>query len=219
MSLEELKQLALGFFLLHGIAEASEASGWLPYRTVPFEQHFLDCGGDIEALTNRVSSYYENHGEVITRDVESALPGYGVDAEAKATLAEALKAHGCELYRSSCRVLLPEIERVIREDWLNIKDLQPLSQKALIKKTEQYHLEDFVHGSGDLVLFGRIFDHLFVRFDGVQPADAHAAPNRHAATHGWAIYSSQQDSLNTIVCADYVFRMVTSFNERKGASP
>ena len=108
---------------------------------------------------------------------------------------------------------------MIREDWLNIKDLRPLSQKALVKKTEQYHLEDFVQGSGDLVLFGRVFDHLFVRFDGVQPADARAAPNRHAAAHGWAIYSSQQDSLNTIICADYVFRMVTSFRERKGASP
>ena len=32
-------------------------------------------------------------------------------------------------------------------------------------------------------------------------------PNRHAALHGLVVYSSQQNSLNAIFIADYIFRI------------
>ena len=215
MSLEELKQLASGLLVSFAIADASEASGWLPYHTVPFEQFFNARGGGREAIADRVDAYYRAHGMDIVRDIDSAMATYDVDTEAKATLDEALKAHELGLYRACCRVLLPELERVLQEDWLQTKGVQALSQKALITKANQYHLDDFVWEGGDLVLFGKIFKHLFVKFDTLT---ADPTPNRYAATHGWEVYKSERDSLNTIICADYIYRMVTSFKQRKRGS-
>ena len=50
------------------------------------------------------------------RDIESRNTGYDVDEEAKATVREALAAHEACFYRSVCRVLMPEIERVARTE-------------------------------------------------------------------------------------------------------
>ena len=213
MSLEELKQLASGLLVSFAIADASEKSGWLPYRTVPLEQFFVD--GDMDTFADRVDAHYQAHGMDIVRDIGSAMTTYDVDAEAKATLAEALKAHEHGLYRSCCRVLLPELERVLREDWLRNKHI-PLSPKALITKVNQYELHDYILDKGGLVLFGKIFTHLFERFEHLDDPQNDTTPNRHGATHGWAIYSTEQHSLNTIICADYVFRIMTAFKERKG---
>ena len=215
MSLEELKQLASVLLVSFAIADASEKSGWLPYRTVPLEQLFAD--GDMDAFADRVDAHYRAHGMDIVTDIGSAMTTYDVDAEAKATLAEALKAHEHGLYRSCCRVLLPELERVLREDWLRNKPV-PLSPKALITKVNQYELHDYILDKGGLVLFGKIFAHLFERFESLDDPQNDTIPNRHGATHGWAIYSTEKHSLNTIICADYVFRVVTAFKERKGKS-
>ena len=209
MSLEELRARLL---VSLAIADASEKSGWLPYRTVPLEQLFAD--GDMDAFAYRMDSHYRAHGMDIVRDVGSTMTTYDVDAEARATLAEALKAHEYGLYRSCCRVLLPELERVLREDWLRNKPV-PLSPKALITKVNQYELHDYILDKCGLVLFGKIFTHLFERFEHLDAPQHDMTPNRHAATHGWAVYSTEQHSLNTIICADYVFRMVTAFKERE----
>lgn len=222
MSIEEFQRtlvtLARALLIYHGIAEASEKSGWLPYHTVPFKDYFSECGSDISALTDKVSDYYREHSQEVLLDVESKLTAYTVDDEAKETLAESLKVHSCGFYRSCCRLLLPEIERVLREDWLGISHTAPLGRKALKEKVNQYHLDDFVLDEGGLVLFGKIFKHLFEWFDDIADPAADTTPNRHGATHGWAIYSTEQHSLNTIICADYVFRVVTAFKGRKGKS-
>ena len=167
MSFEDLKQLIVRGLVEWALWKASEASGWLPYHTVPMEQLFSDADGDMGAIGDRVDAYYRTHAMDIVRDVESEMASYEVDAEAKATLAEALRAHDHRLYRASCRVLLPELERVIREDWLGIEGVQTLSQKALIArvKSGQYRLEDLPEETGDFVLFGWIHTYVFARFD------------------------------------------------------
>ena len=178
MSLEELKQLASGLLVLFAISDASERSGWLPYRAAPVEQVLTDRGGGREAIADRVDAYYRAHDMDIVRDIDSAMATYDVDAEAKATLAEALKAHEHGLYRSCCRVLLPEIERVLREDWIGIGGIKTLSPKAITEKVNQYHLEDFVLDEGGLVLFGKIFTHLFEWFQDLDDPYDHTTPNR-----------------------------------------
>jgi hypothetical protein len=65
---------------------------------------------------------------------------------------------------------------------------------------------------GGLARFGGLF-HAFARFEALDGAGP--APNRHAATHGWAVYDSVRDSLNTIICADYVYRVATALKRRK----
>ena len=126
----------------------------------------------------------------------------------------AVRAHEQGLYRSSCRVLLPEIERVIREDWLGVTGVRALSQRALMSTPEHLELGDIAGEVGDLVIFGWIRAYVFARFASLENQH-HLVPNRHAAAHGWAVYASEQDSLNTIICADYVYRAATHSKHRK----
>ena len=42
-----------------------------------------------------------------------------------------------------------------------------------------------------------------------------ALPNRHAALHAWLAYSSKENSLNTIIFAEYVFRLGATFRKGK----
>ena len=151
---DKLEPMIRAFLLWDSIAKAREETGWLPYRTVPFIQYFNECGGDTRALAARVSNYYENHELAIVKDIESRLAGYDVDEEAKATLHEALLAHKQGLFRCSCRVLLPEIERVIREDWLGIEGVSTLNANKLRDAINQKELSDFLL-SWTLRIFGR----------------------------------------------------------------
>ena len=212
MPLEDLEQ-----FIVRGLAEwalwkTTEESGWLPYHALPMDRAFGDGEAEFEAFGDRLDAYYRAHGLDIVRDVASAMASFDVDDEAKATLREALRTHEQGLYRSSCRVLLPEIERVIREDWLGIKGVETLTQKALMTLPEHIELDDLAAEFGDLVRLGGIFN-AFAWFETIESPGP--APNRHAATHAWAVYDSEQDSLNTIICADYVYRVATALKERK----
>ena len=209
MPLKNLEQLIVRGLVEWAIWRTTEESGWLPYHALPMDRVFGDVD---EAFGDRLDAYYRAHGMDIVRDVESAMASFNVDDEAKATLREALRTHEHGLYRASCRVLLPEIERVIREDWLGIKGVQPLTQKALMTLPEHIELDDLAAELGDVVRFGGIFN-AFAWFETIESPGP--APNRHAATHAWAVYDSEQDSLNTIICADYVYRVATALKERK----
>lgn len=213
MPLEDLdfKQLIARGLVEWALWKMTEESGWLPYHALRMDRVFEEGEAEVEAFADRLDAYYRDHGMDIVRDVAARVASFEVDDEAKATLREALRAHEFELYRSSCRVLLPEIERVIREDWLGIEGVQTLTHKALMALSEHIELDDLAAEFGDLARFGGLFN-AFARFetlDGTGPA-----PNRHAATHGWAVYDSMRDSLNTIICADYVYRVATALKER-----
>ena len=92
-----------------------------------------------------------------------------------------------------CRVLLPEIERVIREDWLGIKgDIAGID-------SEGPHDAAGAHRAWRSC---RVNSAISCAWAG-SPTHSHGlrlsralgpAPNRHAATHsGWAVYDSEQD--------------------------
>ena len=213
---KEMEPLAQTLVLSSRIARVTEVSGWLPYRTVPYGRFHQECGGEVNALSVRVSCYYKCHSQIILQDINSQLMRYAVDEEAKATLREALKAHEHSLYRCVCRVLMPEIERVVREDWLGIEKIGSLSQQCIEKKVDRHYLEDFImDGPADFVLFGHFIEDLFVWVKNRRQVQRQSTVNRHAASHGWTAYSSMQYSLNTIICADYIFRMVTYFKNRR----
>ena len=214
--MNELLQLLFGFVRYDAIAKASERSGWLPHRTVPFDEYILAVGGDVDALTTKVSQFYEENDTLVVGDVQSRIPDFLVDDEAKETLEEGLRAHEAGLYRSCCRVLLPEIERVILQDWLGISAKRPLTRNDIIQRANQAVLEDFIQDdTGDLVLFGKLMEHLFVHTSTIDPSQQGSTPNRHAATHAWIPYSSRMNSLNTIILADYIFSLVTSFKQKQ----
>jgi hypothetical protein len=68
-----------------------------------------------------------------------------------------------------------------------------------------------------LNLFRRLTKHLYenVRTEPDRQRFAQdPVPNRHAAVHGLVIYSSMQNSLNTIFMADYIFQVISFLKNR-----
>lgn len=89
-------------------AEKLLDQGWVPNRTTPYDL-VSECGEDGAKLQTSLLAYYtDNWGEVRTR-LESRLPSYGIDDEAKAAFGEALDAHEGGSYRT---VSLPVVSRI-----------------------------------------------------------------------------------------------------------
>ena len=179
--------------------DALNAVGWLPYHSAPF-QYVEECGDDLDLLDRRFSGFYRTQWDEIRDDMELRLAGYHVDAEARATFLEALSAHEAELYRCVCRVLFPEIERMIGAGFQ--------SKRLLKELTETGDLADYAFKERfGYVLFGRLVKHVYVsgkrkRFQ------QDPVPNRQAAVHGLASYSTHKHSMNMLILTDYIFQIL-----------
>ena len=210
------------------LSKVLNAAGWLPHYTTPLSL-VEDYSGDDFAVRNKLNEYYGQNWPSVRRALESQIAEYNVDEEAKATFMEALDAHGYGLHRSVCRVLFPEIERMLRSELFG-RWTWNVSYKEIVETLiEGKWLEDFLPGGWfDFDYFGhltaaisqrsddaldeKIFG-LFSRVDeeDLQRVDQDPVPDRHAAMHGFVSYSSQQNSLNAIFIADYMFRLISSF--------
>ncbi len=189
-------------------------SGFLPYRAVPFVEFYRECEGNYDLFYSRVSKYYEDNQQEILQNIESELTTLAIDEEPKATLQEAIQGHRHRLFRLSCRGLLPDIERVIFQEWLGREGIGSVTEKSIEKAIEQKHLEDFTPNNLlDLVLFKRLISHLYRNGKHFKDIRNESMPNRPAALHGWLSYSSEANSLNTIIFADYIFRLSILFKE------
>ena len=212
----------------HQLRKVLNAAGWLPHYTTPLDL-VTDCSGDICDVRNKLNEYYKQNWPSVRRTIESQIAEYNVDEEAKATFREALYAHGYGLHRSVCRVLFPEIERVLRAELFEHKTGNVPYKKIVETLVDDKTLGDFLPGGWfDFDYFGhltaairqrsddaldeRIFG-LFRRVDedDLQRVEQDLVPNRHAAMHGYVSYSSPQHSLNVIFVADYMFRLISSF--------
>ena len=235
MKLQRLKEAAAPivreFVKWNVSCEVLGRAGWLPHYTTPFD-YIAECGEDIEAVQSRLLDYYKSNWQNVRSEIESRLPDYKIDAEAKATFREALDAHEAGFYRCVCRVLFPEIERVFRAELFNNKikiGHRRINYKDFIKKLvdDDDSIGDFItEGLYDLSVFGHLTKAIrkedasesdkliFGLFSGVwseedrERLQQNPVPNRHAAIHGLVVYSSQQNSLNAIFIADYVFRII-----------
>ena len=232
-----LEPLARGLVAMsewHQISKVLNASGWLPHHTTPLGL-VADCSGDVCAARNKLNEYYEQNWSSVRRAIESQIAEYNIDEEAKATFREALDAHGYGLHRSVCRVLFPEIERMLRTELFGRRTGRENYQKIVETLVEDKTLDDFLPGGRfDFDYFGhltaavmehsddafneRIFG-LFRRVDedDLQRVGQDPVPNRHAAMHGYVSYSSSQNSLNAIFVADYMFRLIGSFRNAQTA--
>ena len=219
-------------------SEVLGKAGWLPHYTTPFG-YIAECGEGDEAVRSRLLNYYDNNWQNVRSEIEARLSGYKIDSEAKATLREALDAHEAGLYRCVCRVLFPEIERVFRTELFNGK-IGRITYEEFIKKLvddEKKSIDAFIlEGLYDLSIFGHLTkafrekDRKKRKEDPVSESDElifglftdvksekhreclkqNPVPNRHAAIHGLVAYSSQQNSLNMIFLADYIFQVINS---------
>ena len=184
--------------------DALNEVGWLPYHCAPF-RYVEECGDDLALLDSRLSNYYRTQWNEIRDDMKSRLANYQIDDEARATFREALSAHEAELYRCVCRVLFPEIERLIGAGFR--------SRRLLDQLTRTGNLADYAFRERfGYVLFGRLVTHVYEsgkreRFERIP------IPNRHAAMHGLAPYSTHKHSMNMLILTDYIFQILPPKNE------
>ena len=197
-------------------AKALDEAGWLPHYSTPLNR--VDaCAGDSDAIHALMSDYYREHWQEVRRDIEARLIAYQLDDEAKAAFREALAAHEAGLYRSVCRHLMLEIERVARRE---------LHNDSLERITSQHTLRDLagrlpissVEPGGFLGvnLFKRLSNHLYEHAEDKETRQCLArdpVPNRHATVHGLVVYSSIQNSLNTIFITDFIFHVISLLKE------
>ena len=198
-------------------------AGWLYHQTTPLDL-FADPEVGAKEVCDKLNEYYKENWISLRVAIESQFNDYDVDDEAKATVREAIDAHGYGLYRSVCRLLFPEIDRVFRTEilgqttgWVSYKNFIESRSLHELLPGGWYDLDYLSHlmmplkGSSDSVLADKIFG-LFrhVEESDLPRLDRDPVPNRHAAMHGFVSYSSPQNSLNAIFIADYIFRLVSS---------
>ena len=197
------------FVRYHTIVDKFDATGWLPYHLAPVDyvEHYE---GDSIHLEKTISEFYVTQWHHIRKDIESRLDTYHIDDEARETFREAFSAHENENYRCVCRVLFPEIERMIRLNLFN--DAGRIHTREMLGKLiDERPLEDFVSQEAfGLVLFGRLAKHLYeqVADEERNKFEQDFVPNRHAALHGLASYSTHKHSMNMIIMADYIFQIL-----------
>ncbi len=221
--------------------EVLQKAGWLPHYTTPFD-YIAGFGEDDELIRSKLLDYYTSNWQNVRAEMETRFAHYRIDAEGKATFFEALDAHEAGLYRCVCRVLFPEIERVFRKELFGSK-IGRIGYWEFIKKLtdDDKSIDAFIHrGLYDLTIFAHLTkavrekkriergekpvsqsdDLIFGLFTEVV-CDEHLeslknsrVPNRHAAIHGLVVYSSQQNSLNTIFLADYIFEVIKPSRQR-----
>jgi len=177
-----------------------------------------------------LDEYYAENWGIVRSSIESRIGEFNFDEEAEATFREALDAHEFGLYRCVCRVLFPEIERVIRVATFGHRRGTQKYDAMLERLVNDKTLDDFLPGNWlDLASFGHLTktiekqsdsavdDGVFGLFTYVSDSDLHRVkadpvPNRHAALHGYVEYATHQNSLNTIFIAEYVFRVIVSLS-------
>ena len=219
----------------HRIRDVLNAAGWLPHYTTPLGL-IADCLADVDTVRDKLEEYYAQNWPRVRTAIECRMTEYNVDEEAKATFREALEAHSCGLHRSVCRLLFPEIDRVLRTEVFGRKTGRESYKKIVETLVSDKTLDDFLPGGWiDFDYFGHLTeaierhpddafdDRIFGLFrpvteDDLQRLEQDPVPNRHAAMHGYVSYSSPQNSLNAIFVADYMFRLISSFRNAQTAS-
>src|ERR1051325_6899853 len=97
-------------------SDALNDTGWLPHYTTPFdliEKH----AEEPDTLDRTIADHYIENWDGIHSEILTRVESYDINDETKETMREALDAHGAKLYRCVCRVLFPEIERVVRVEF------------------------------------------------------------------------------------------------------
>ncbi len=183
--------------------DALDNVGWLPHPSVPYRL-VAGCGEDLALLDRRIADYYRTRWMEIRREMESGLTEYHIDDEARKTFGEAIAGHEAGLYRCVCRLLFPEIERMI--------DAGRVSSTKMIQKlidsgdpTDRELRELF-----DWVMLERLRTHAYAQVHAGEQEkfEQDPIPNRHAAMHGLVAYSTHKHSMNMLILTDYVFRIL-----------
>jgi hypothetical protein len=205
---QKLTPILQDFALLGDATRRLDQAGWLPHYTTPFK---LVLQVDRASLDARMSEYYDTNWKQVRDAILARAQGYEVDTEAMATFREALTVHGHGLYRSCCRVLFPEVERVSRIEVHGGREKDRItSQKELIALVDRLPAGVVLTDPWALELYRKLSNHLYQKVTEENRTQFESIPNRHAAVHGRIVYSSLKNSMNTIIMVDYIFAVISA---------
>ncbi len=179
----------------------------------------LECTED-KISESLITFYKENWGKVCAR-IQKRLNEVGADELTLSTFQEAFTAHKAGLYRSVCRLLFPEIERLARGIFPSENTLKVITS---LKEIRNYagELSTFdirPEGYFSVVLYKRLDDHFYEyindqRAESFKRISTSKIPNRHAAMHGLVDYNTPQHSLNMIFLADYLVQVILTIQKK-----
>ncbi|ANN58685.1 hypothetical protein A9174_19335 [Mesorhizobium loti NZP2037] len=187
--------------------------GWLPHETWPADLLGSDDDPPLEEIRDKLALHYSNEWPAIERQFASSFDRLNVEDETRMVLAEALTSHRNGNYRSVVRVLFPEIENEIRVAFYESSLEYPIAgQKEFLDALSKVAFGHLLQRPFDMTLYDKLSSHMYKKVDdgNRQTIAADPVPNRHAALHGIVSYSSAQNSINTLIMADYILRLVTS---------
>jgi hypothetical protein len=200
------------------LADLIQSIGLLPHSSLPVEILESAAATNAEQLRQAVRQFYENDWGKIAAVINKRISKCDIDNEAKATMREALAAHKKGYYRSVCRLLLPEIERVFRVEFRANKPGNMKMAQVLEEKSDHLSLVEFEPGGYfSLILVQRLTEHLYEQINTEeqrQKFENDPVPNRHAVIHGIIIYNSIWNSLNVIFLTDIAFQIVSLAKSR-----
>lgn len=209
---EQSVELKKGLTEISNAAKLFESSGWLPHHTTPFRE-VHNWKGDTEEFRSWLGDYYRSNWANVRPAIESKVENYLIDHEAKETFNEALDANEAGFYRSVCRLLPPEIERVSRIEIHGDRLERITSQRELTELAGSLTSAEMEpSGYYGFMLYKRLAQHLYqdISDDTVRTKFAEdPIPNRHAVVHGLISYSTHQNSLNSIFMTDFIFQVIS----------
>jgi hypothetical protein len=207
-AMERIRPALKQFYERKQTHDALNEVGWLPHYSVP-HQLVAGCEGDRALLDSRVAEHYRTRWTKIRDNMELDLATYHIDDEARATFREALMAHESGLYRCICRLLFPEIERIIGAGHRSGPMIQTLLASGEPTKLDAREMFDWV-------MLERIREYAYeqVWTEGERERfERDPVPNRHAAIHGQVAYSTHKHSMNMLILTDYVFRILPPLDD------
>lgn len=197
--------------LLHKLAARVEAAGFLPHYTTPFADLAIDQSDD--EISDHLAAYYRDSWTQIAVAMADSMAKIDVDDEAKATFGEALRAHERGDFRCAPRLLFPEIERVVRDEFYPGDLKQRLASQIELRDAAESipagALSDEL--AAGLKLYQKLVEHLYAKVEddvALARVAADPVPNRHAAVHGLVRYNAQKHSLNAIMMGEFAFHLV-----------
>jgi len=217
---ERFKPLSDEIARIQARLDRLEGAGWLVHRSTPLA--LLTGDQPAEELDARLTEHYRTHWPEVRAQIEAQFDVWDLDAESRASIGEALTAHGAGLYRACSRTLFPELERITRQRLQGGALIPPnTSQKSLRDAMGRLTLHDVEPGGLPAwVLFGKLSDHVYAHVSNpavLTEVASDPVPNRHAVLHGLGAYATQRSSFNAIAMADFMIQVVTALVPKRPA--
>lgn len=189
---------------------ALDATGWLPHpilASIKFDV-FQDSN-----LRQAVEDHYRANWNCLRTELLAGASEAAVDQKAKNVFTDALTLHELGHYRAVCRLIFPELERMVRQQLMRQRRGSATTLKELRRRLGQLPASEHTSDPRDraLYLFAALETHLFEEIkseEALQKFEASGIPNRHACVHGLIDYSTYQNSLNMLILAGYCYSAI-----------